>query len=219
MTPHHAASWTIIIPVKDTGLAKTRLTPFSQPRRAALALAFVLDAASAALQCPQVARVVAVTNDGAAGRALSLLGVEVFTDEPAAGLNPAIAYGVRRVRAGAPMSAVAAMCGDLPALQPMDLTTAFATAGASERWFVADAAGVGSTMSAAGPGVALTPAFGVASRERHRGLGIVDLVTDASADPLAGLRRDVDTLDDLSDARRLGVGRHTRAALVHIDAA
>jgi 2-phospho-L-lactate guanylyltransferase len=58
--PDHA--WTIIIPVKDTRVAKTRLTGLSQPVRAALALAFAQDTVTAALACADVREVVGVTS-------------------------------------------------------------------------------------------------------------------------------------------------------------
>lgn len=222
MTPHDTglvAAWNIIIPVKDTGLAKTRLAPFSQPHRAVLALAFVLDAATAARRCPAVRQVIAVTGDRAAVRALTAIGVEVVPDEPDAGLNAAVAHGAAVARECDPRSGIAALCGDLPALRAPDLARAFALAADLPHWFVADAEGTGTTMLAAVPGAELRPAFGPGSRDRHRGLGAVDVQTDGATGSLARLRRDVDTLDDLSDARRLGVGTYTSAALVDIIAA
>lgn len=236
MTPHHtghrteqSAVWTIIIPVKDTGIAKSRLAPFSQPDRAMLALAFVLDAASAAMECADVRRVLAVTDDKAAARALRATGVEVTADEPAAGLNAAVSHGFRRARESDPAAAVAAMCGDLPALRPSDLSTVFELAAGIPCWFVADAAGVGTTMLAAAPHASVEPAFGPASRLRHRALGSVDLIAALiDGEPgdgelgdveLGRLRRDVDTLADLAEARSLRLGPHSRAALMGIDAA
>ena len=222
MTLHRtrtAVAWDLIIPVKDTGLAKTRLTPFSQPDRAMLALAFVLDAAVAALECSDVRRVVAVTNDRAAGRALAGLGVVVLADAPAAGINPAVSLGLSSLREQDSTSAVAALCGDLPALRSTDLSAAFTSSGAAPSWFVADAAGSGTTMLAAGSGAALQPAFGPGSADRHREGGAADLAGSLGSGWLAGLRRDVDTLGDLYDARRLGVGAYTRAALGDIEAA
>ncbi|MGI8700774.1 MAG: 2-phospho-L-lactate guanylyltransferase [Nocardioidaceae bacterium] len=215
------AVWNLIIPVKGTGLAKSRLTPFSQPHRAALALAFALDAASAGLASPRVRRVVAVTNDRAAVGALSAIGVEVAPDEPAAGLNAAVARGAALIRQEDPLAAVAAMCGDLPAVRAVDLTALLTAVGSVPRWFVADAAGVGTTMLAAWEGE-LEPAFGPGSRARHQQLGaadIVEVVGDVPAATMARLRRDVDTLDDLTEARKLGVGPRTNAALIDIEAA
>lgn len=218
MTPDHArpdAAWTIIIPVKDTRVAKTRLTRFSQPARAALALAFALDSATAARDCPTVRQVVAVTNDEEAGRALETVGVRVIADVPDAGLNPALAHGVATVRRGDPGASVAAMSADLPALRPADLDAAFEAADGAAFWFVADADGLGTTLLAAGPRTELSPAFGLMSRDRHGRLGAFEIL----GLELAHLRRDVDTEDHLREALRLGVGRHTSTALADLEAA
>ncbi|HBF83914.1 MAG TPA: 2-phospho-L-lactate guanylyltransferase, partial [Streptomyces sp.] len=66
---------------------------------------------------------------------------------------------------------------------------------------------IGTTFLSAAPGVELRPAFGGASRARHRASGAVEI-------PAAGLdsvRRDVDTGEDLRVALELGVGRWTAA--------
>ncbi|MDX6308791.1 MAG: 2-phospho-L-lactate/phosphoenolpyruvate guanylyltransferase [Nocardioidaceae bacterium] len=218
MTPHHARpvpAWTIIIPVKNTSVAKTRLRRFDQTVRATLAQAFALDSATAALGCPLVRQVVAVTNDEPAGRALVSVGVEIIADTPDDGLNRALVHGVDVVRRNDPSAAVAAMSGDLPALRAEDLSAAFDAAVGVPRWFVADATGTGTTLLAAGTGARLRPAFGADSREQHRKGGAVDL---ASGD-LARLRRDVDTEDDLRDAALLGLGPFTMAALARLDGA
>ena len=218
MTPHHArpaSAWTIIIPVKDTSVAKTRLRRFDQTVRATLAEAFALDSATAALRCPFVRRVVAVTNDEPVGRALASVGVEIIPDTPSDGLNRALTHGVDVVRRTDLSAAVAVMSGDLPALRAEDLSAAFETAEGLPRWFVADAAGIGTTLLAAGPGACLSPAFGADSREQHRKGGSVDLPSDK----LARLRRDVDTEDDLRDAALLGLGSFTMAALARLDGA
>ena len=78
---------------------------------------------------------------------------------------------------------------------------------------MADAAGIGSTLLTARPGVELGPRFGERSRAAHRSSGAVELA--ASPGALAGLRRDVDTEVDLWDAVRLGVGPATTDALAH----
>jgi 2-phospho-L-lactate guanylyltransferase len=204
-----SGAWTIIIPVKDTSVAKTRLTGFSPPVRSALALAFVLDSATAALTCRDVGEVLAVTNDENAAVVLSRSGVRVLPDDPNAGLNAAVEYGVSTVRRQDPRACVAAMLGDLPALRAQTLEAAFAAAAAHPRWLVADADGTGTTLLAASDGVALAASFGVLSREAHRRSGAVDLV----APDLERLRRDVDTEQHLFEAVALGVGAHTSTAL------
>ncbi len=106
-----------------------------------------------------------------------------------------------------PDLAVAAMCADLPSLRTEDLTDAL-SAGLTSRWFVADAAGTGTTLLAAGPGVELEPHFGEGSARRHEESGAAPVRAE-----LTSLRLDVDTEDDLAAARELGVGEHTSLAV------
>jgi 2-phospho-L-lactate guanylyltransferase len=68
-----------------------------------------------------------------------------------------------------------------------------------------DRAGTGTTLLAAAPGAALTPAYGAGSRAVHLASGAVELPG------AAGLRLDVDTPDDLAAALLLGVGAATAA--------
>jgi 2-phospho-L-lactate/phosphoenolpyruvate guanylyltransferase len=206
-------AWTIIIPVKDIRVAKTRLSAPSQPARAALALAFALDAATAALASPVVQRVVVVTNDALAGPQLAELGAQVIADLADAGQNAALLTGVAYARRHDAGVAVAAMSGDLPALRSDDLSTALEAAASLPRWFVADAEGLGTTLLAARGDVALRPSFGPRSSQEHTLSGAAEL----SVDGLERLRRDVDTIEQLWQAVRLGVGTHTRRALHDLD--
>lgn len=100
------------------------------------------------------------------------------------------------------------MAADLPALSAAELALALGEAAQARQAFVADAAGTGTTLYAAGPGVAFSPRFGPGSREAHRSAGAVELLLPG----LDGLRRDVDTIADLRDAARIGLGPHTSAA-------
>lgn len=200
-------TWTIIIPVKQFSRAKSRLVDFTPDRRRELALAFALDTVVAALGSSLVERVVVVTNDPAA-RPCADLGAELLDDRPDAGLNPALVHATQVVRSDDPDASIAALSADLPALTTLELTTVFELM-RSAYWFVGDAAGTGTTLLAARGGHRLGPSFGPDSYAEHRALG-ADVAT---LDGLARLRRDVDTQADLEDAVRLGVGRHTRAAL------
>lgn len=207
-------TWTIILPVKDTNLAKTRLNRLDQPVRAALALAFALDVATAALGCPTIGRVVVVTNDPSVATPLRAVGADIVSDAPDTGLNDDLGHGVAVVRRGDPTAPVAALLADLPALRSVDLDSVFAAASAAglEAWFVADAGGEGTTMVAAGSGVPFVSAFGAHSRARHLGLGLTGL----ESGDLVRLRRDVDTEGDLRKAVQLGVGARTAAAIAEI---
>lgn len=199
--------WTLIVPVKELRLAKSRLTTVTEHDRASLALAFALDAVAAALSCSRVSRVYVVTNDSHAD-GFADLGARVLRDWPDAGLNPALEHAEKQIRAEREDVYVAAMASDLPAVTAEALTRAFSLA-PEGRWFVADTGGLGTTLLAAGVSTRLTPEFGMGSRAAHRARGAVE-ITAAGLDPL---RRDVDTEADLWDAVRLGVGTHTAGVL------
>ena len=199
--------WGLVVPLKPLDRAKTRLSPFAADARADLALAFAADVVAAGLACPQVREVVVVTDDPVARRRLAGPGVRVVPEAPASGLNPALARGAALLRADDAGLGVAAVPADLPALRPDDLGAALLQVGAGGRGLVADAEGSGTTLLAAGPGVDLDPRYGAGSCHRHLASGAVALV----APP--GLRRDVDTPDDLAAALRLGVGPRTAAVV------
>ena len=101
---------------------------------------------------------------------------------------------------------MALLSADLPALRPAELTAALAAAAAHARSFVPDAAGGGTTLLAAAPGVPADPRYGAGSAAAHRASGAVPLTGDWPS-----LRRDVDTAADLLAAAALGLGPATRA--------
>jgi 2-phospho-L-lactate/phosphoenolpyruvate guanylyltransferase len=203
--------WSMVIPVKVLAQAKSRLIGLAGPPRAQLALAMAADTVAAALATPQVASVIVVSDDQEVGAELSGLGAVVITDDPAAGLNPAMVFGASYADTRWPGRGRAAMAGDLPALRPAELTAALEAASEAGEAFVPDAAGTGTTLYAAGPGVDFRPGFGPGSRDRHLAAGAAEL----NLPELRGLRQDVDTPADLRRAADLGVGPRTRATLDH----
>ncbi|MFI1963637.1 2-phospho-L-lactate guanylyltransferase [Streptomyces pathocidini] len=204
-----AGGWSLVVPLKPLSRAKSRLArEAGAGPTPGLALAFAQDTVAAALACPAVRDVVVVTDDPLAGAELGALGARAVRDEPGSGLNAALAHGARVVRQVRPGAAVAALNADLPALRPTELARVLRTAARSPRAFLADAAGVGTTLLCALPGTELAPAFGALSRARHRDSGATEI-------PLAdvdSVRRDVDTVEDLHAALALGVGPRTAAA-------
>jgi 2-phospho-L-lactate guanylyltransferase len=194
----------VVVPVKRLPLAKSRLAAYGDDRRQALALAFAADVVLAA---QQVATVLVVTDDPLAAQVLAGLGARVVPDDPDAGLNPALAHGAELLRQQDPDLGVATLSADLPALLAQDLADALALVPPGGRGFVADLAGTGTTLLAASRGVALLPAYGPGSRAGHLASGAVEL----TAAP--GLRRDVDTPDDLLAAAALGLGSFTSVAV------
>lgn len=193
-----------MVPVKRLALAKTRLQSYGDAVRQDLALAFAIDVVAAGLACEVVAQVLVVTDDARAAAALAAVGARVVADSPDAGLNPALTHGAQLLRADRDLG-VATVSADLPAVRPADLAAALNAVPAGARAFVSDAAGTGTTLLAAPPGVALAPAYGSASRAGHLASGAVEL---AGA---PGLRLDVDTPQDLREALALGVGAATAA--------
>ena len=200
-----ANAWGVVVPVKRLALAKTRLGAYGDDLRQALALAFAADVVDAALGCDLVGRVLVITDDPRAAQVLAAIGARIAPDSPDAGLNPALTHGANLLRDIDPSFGIATLSADLPALRSADLAATLRQVTTRSRAFVADAAGDGTTLLAAGPGTALQPAYGPSSRRAHLASGAVELPATA------GLRQDVDTPTDLAIALRLGVGRHTAA--------
>ncbi len=199
------ANWTVVIPVKRLGAAKSRLRgAVPAARHQDLTLAMVRDTATAVLACAEVSELLVVTDDPAAAAAATAVGARAVPDRPGAGLNDALRYGADSV-AGLRRDR-AALAGDLPALTAESLGEALRAATA--RSYVADAAGTGTTLLAAPRGVLLDPHFGVDSAAAHARSGATGLTGD-----WPGLRQDVDTAADLRTVLALGPGRHTCALL------
>jgi len=204
-TLSEAAPWSVVIPVKLLRDAKSRLSRLDPDDRVALALAMALDTVEAATAA--AARVLVVTDDPVAAAAAEEIGAIVVADRPDAGLNPALAHGAAEAARRWPADGIAAVSADLPALRPGALREALAEAALHPRAFVADTSAEGTVVLTA-RGVDLEPEFGAGSAARHRGTGAVEVGASA-----VSLRRDVDTIEDLSVALALGCGpRTTRAA-------
>jgi 2-phospho-L-lactate guanylyltransferase len=198
--------WTVVIPVKGTPLAKSRLA-VAEPNRGALALAFALDTVAAALAADRVQTVLVVTGSDTVEHRMRGLGAVTVRETSAAGLNPAIDEALTRARALLPEAPIAVLLGDLPALDPAELDVALDRAREYPRAMVADAAGVGTVLVTALRGIPHRLRFGGASRAAHLDAGYIELEMDAGL----GLRQDVDTLDDLLAANETTLGAATRA--------
>lgn len=203
-----STSFALLLPVKPWHRAKSRLGHEPAVRSADFARAFALDAIAAAQRCPAVGHVYVVT----AQAGFLPAGSQILPDEGSGDLNAALRTAVATLRERHPRVPVAAMCADLPSLRAADLTEALdEVARYGARSFVADADGTGTTLLAAVDGD-LTPLFGAGSARRHLESGAAPVTAAAPS-----LRRDVDTLDDLEQARALGVGPHTRALLSSLE--
>ncbi|WP_432511300.1 2-phospho-L-lactate guanylyltransferase [Kineococcus sp. SYSU DK001] len=198
----HVSGWRVVVPVKGGDEAKTRLALPPRGRRE-LALAMALDCLTACLATPGVGLVVCVSDDPDVLRAARAAGTAtVCPGRP--GLDRALEAGLASLERGP----TAVLLGDVPALRPHDLAAALAEAlRVPGPALVTDADGTGSVLLADRDGD-VPHRFGPGSAARH---------LEAGARPLGAalpsLRRDVDTLADLTEALALGVGPRTRRAL------
>ncbi|WP_322410189.1 2-phospho-L-lactate guanylyltransferase [Microbacterium invictum] len=204
--PDAPSGWVVVVPVKGTTRGKSRLS-VDGVDRVALARAIALDTVAAAASCPQVEKVIVVTDEATLPlHAADIPGLRFIPEGDARGLNAAIAAGMAAAGEGMPR---AALLGDVPALRGEDLGVALRAAASVDRGVVADAEGTGSTLVTARAGVPWESAFGDGSFAAHRALGCAVLeVPDDST-----LRRDVDTADQLRDAAAIGLGERTSAVL------
>lgn len=188
--------WTVVIPVKPSSSAKSRLGLGPE-----LARAIALDTVAAVVACSAVDRVLVVTAD----ETFRPAGAEIVRERSAAGIDSAVRLGAE-LAAGRPRAAI---LGDLPSLRPEDLAAALELAAQHPRGFVADRETTGTTMVTAAQGLPLLTAFGPGSAHAHRALGLIRL--DLSAD--STVTADVDTVEQLRLARELGLGPASRAVL------
>lgn len=198
----------VIIAVKRLAVAKSRLWElFSAPDRERVVLAMLIDTLTAALAVDTVESITVVTPDPTAAAAARELGAIAVQDPTPEGhpdpLNNAIRFANDQVRT----ANTVVLQGDLPSLRPGELAAALAAARSHPRSFVTDRQGSG-TCALIAFGVPLNPMFGPGSAGRHRGDGAVALTGD-----WPGLRCDIDTPQDLADARLLRLGAATSAIL------
>ncbi|WP_394769376.1 2-phospho-L-lactate guanylyltransferase [Lacisediminihabitans sp.] len=192
--------WWIVVPVKGTAHAKSRFGG-SLGAHAPLARAIALDTVEAALATAGVRGVLVVTSAEASAD-FAGIGATVVVETGRPGLASAIAQGIELATPGSSTGdGIAVLLGDLPALTAEELGHALELAAAHRLAMVPDAAGTGTTLiTAVGP-VVHVPAFGVGSAAAHAAAGYVALPVSAAS----GLRRDVDTLDELRELTgRLG---------------
>lgn len=211
-----AADWWLVVPVKRLAIAKTRLAGSAAAHRGRLALAFAGDTVAAAIRCSAVAGVLVVTDDPAATDMALALGATAVPDRDDAGLNPALRWGAEFLGGRTPGVSIGALSADLPALRPAELEIALRMANAAGRAgspaVVADSSGKGTTAYLCASGVEFSPAFGAGSLAAHVRGGAVEV----DSGDIPSVRLDVDTIDDLAAAARLGVGERTAAALAEL---
>ncbi|HEY8720129.1 2-phospho-L-lactate guanylyltransferase [Pengzhenrongella sp.] len=210
--------WTVVVPLKAGPEVKSRLAGWLPPTpRVLLARAMAGDTLAAAAAARRVETIVVVTDDLATARAArravgaapGRVVVHVVREPDPGGLNPAVRAGIDRARRLTPANGVAVLLGDLPALRPGDLDAALGQGSAHPLGVVLDAAGTGTTLLTAAPGVAMDPAFGPGSAAAHLARGHTRLNVAAGS----GLETDVDVRADLEAVLARGPGPRTVRAL------
>jgi 2-phospho-L-lactate guanylyltransferase len=201
----------VVVPVKPPAHGKSRLVGPTDDHRRRLAAAFALDTVAACLAAERVGAVLVVTDDVAFASELATLGCAAIPDGVTGDLNASLRLAAAEARRRWPGLGAVALCADLPALRPGELDEALRIAAPGVASFVADAAGIGTTLYTA-PHESFDPRFGHESRSAHLEGGAVEI-----HGLLASLRRDVDDLGDLNAAAALGLGTHTAALVVRPD--
>ncbi len=201
--------FTALVPVKPPVRGKSRLLEVDAADRARLAAGFALDTVAACLATPSVAAVLGVTDDAAFATRLRGVGAEVVPDGVAGDLNESLRLAALESARRWPIQVPVAVCADLPALRSADLETALSAWGGTPA-FVSDTERVGTTAYVAATGDFL-PRFGSGSRAAHLAQPATELTGQ-----LTTLRRDVDDLASLLEARRLGLGRHTAEVVANM---
>lgn len=193
--------WQVLVPVKALNLAKSRLELVG-PMRRTLAMAMLRDVVEACVQVDEVRGVTIVSADA------DVLDVPRTSSLRCRGedLNEDLVTAIGATRSALPDVGIAIVVADLPALRASELRAVLDASPQDRPRFVPGGDG-GTTVLILPAGVDITPAFGPDSSNRHEQLA------DRCDDAAFGMRCDVDSMEDLNEASRLGVGQHTVAWL------
>ena len=192
--------------MKPPAQGKSRLEG-DPARRRALAAAFALDTARACLAAGSVTAVLAVTDDARFADQLRAVGCETIPDGVAGDLNESLRLAAAEARRRWPEADTRGRVRrpSRPAARGSRCGSRVRADGTA---FVADQDEVGTTLYTA-PYDVFAPRFGHRSRQAHLDTGAREITGD-----LRSLRRDVDDAAGLAAATTLGLGAHTRLALL-----
>lgn len=197
------SAWTVVVPIKPWDLAKTRLA-LPSGQRIAVARAMALDTLEVVSRTPGVDQVVVVSSRAEVRQVGRAFGAVALADRGMAALDP-LNDAIGKARGWAiihrPQAPFAVVPADLAALTPASLRSALGLLARQLPAFVPDAEGTGTTVYAAATPAAVETAYGPHSASRHEAR-VVTPIREADV----RVRRDVDTLDDLAHAARLGLG-------------
>jgi 2-phospho-L-lactate guanylyltransferase len=202
----------VVIAVRGGRTAKSRCAgTLSGGDRARLTVVMLEDMLAALGRCEDVSQAWVVTPTPDLAAIARDHGARVISQLRAAGLNAALRLAIDKVCDTAPYDPLILMPGDLPLLQPDDLSAALLLARTHEVT-LAPALDGGTGLLALRAGAVLAPTFGPRSFQRHaaaaarRGLSVAVIKADS-------LSRDVDRPDDLIDVMQCGSALRTATFL------
>ena len=204
---------TVVIPVKPWSLSKSRLK-LPHGDREELARAFALDVIDAVTASRLVGQVVFVTAEREINKVAASNGAVVLSDRPLLspdGLNMAIDSGRRWAMIARPNCNMVVVPADLPSMTTAAFDQALGLLRRHAMAFAPDAQGQGTSLTWVKAPHLLRTSYGSKSAARHSKQGF-----RAVWDIDVRARRDVDTRSDLAEARSLGVGPHTAAAVAQL---
>lgn len=189
-----ATRWSVILPVKPFGVAKSRML-CEDADRADLARAMAFDVLDVLVGARTVRSILVVTADAEMTSRARSAGATVLQDRPFLWhdpLNQGVRQAARWLGNHRPDDGVAVVLSDLAALRVEVLDDVLAAAQAHDKGFVPNVRGSGSTILTARDGRFLTSAYGDGSALAHSRLGHRRLVGAPR-----GAMLDLDTLHDL----------------------
>jgi len=184
-------SWIAVVPLKATGMRKTRLAGLLSPsERHRLSLQMFDHVIEALQQCPGIKDIVTVSDRPATA------GMTRWIDDEGMGLNA----GLAKARDTLHGQSLLVVHGDLPLLSIIDLRAMIATAEEQGVAVAPDSHGLGTNAIALRDASGFDFAFGPDSLRRH-------LAALGPATPLVqrvGVSLDIDTPHDLARAQQRG---------------
>ena len=205
-----------VLPIKQLENAKQRLSGLlDADERRQLFTCMVEDVLTAVEACPQVHRIVVVTDDAAVGQLAGGFGAEVRPEPRVAGLNEAVTETARQLSAEG-VSTMLFLPGDVPLVSADELDVVLEgfglTAGAEFLIVPAEDLG-GSNCVACSPPDCMRFAFGEDSFRKHLAIAR-ELAIEPQVARLPGIGLDIDTPDDLRTLIE-AAGRQAHAGRVY----
>jgi 2-phospho-L-lactate guanylyltransferase len=202
-----------VIPVKEIGSAKQRLSPGVPPHlREGLVLAMIEDVLSSVAQTPELAGVAVVTLDAAAGALAQRYGARVLTGDARSGHTAAVAAAARQLDAEG-ICGMLQIPGDVPLVTSQEISQVLSLHKSAPSFTIVPSHDdFGSNTIVVSPPTAVPLTFGDDSFFPH-----LETAKRYGIDPqvvrLPGIGRDIDNIDDLRVFAGVDSSTRTRAFL------